>query len=357
MSINKEAIIKWYSPTKVPFKIYGFPFFDEEGVYRRMRLNPPKPIPEMVNILANETSGGQIRFSARLKKLKIKVELAKLRTFYPHLTTTASCGFDCYVKEKDEFCYYSTSMIDPANSRYVVTMIDLNEEKQLDIILNFPLYCGVDKVLIGVDENALIYPPKKFSTNKRLVLYGGSIIQGACASRPGMSSGNILSRWLDMEVIDLGFDASGKAEAEMAECISEIPNTELLLITDIEANCPDDIWLKEKLHEFIKIYRKCQPETPIIIKSLPPFAKECILEYALNSRLAKKAIQSDIVKFYNNSGDDNIYFLDGEKTYNEIFEGFSIGNEMTVDGSHMTDLGFINQSKGLYTFIKEILKD
>ena len=45
---------------------------------------------------------------------------------------------------------------------------------------------------------------------KPIVLYGTSIAQGACASRPGMAWGNIVQRNLDLPLINLGFSGNGR---------------------------------------------------------------------------------------------------------------------------------------------------
>lgn len=49
-------------------------------------------------------------------------------------------------------------------------------------------------------------------TDHPIVLYGTSIAQGACASRPGMAWGNIVSRSLEIPLINLGFSGNGKLE-------------------------------------------------------------------------------------------------------------------------------------------------
>ena len=44
------------------------------------------------------------------------------------------------------------------------------------------------------------------------MIYGTSITQGGCASRPGMAYTNILSRRIDAPFINLGFSGSGRGE-------------------------------------------------------------------------------------------------------------------------------------------------
>ena len=55
-----------------------------------------------------------------------------------------------------------------------------------------------------------------------IVVYGTSIAQGGCASRPGLAWTNILGRKLDRPVINLAFSGNGKLEKELIELLSEI---------------------------------------------------------------------------------------------------------------------------------------
>ena len=57
------------------------------------------------------------------------------------------------------------------------------------------------------------------STELPIVLYGTSIAQGACASRPAMAWGNIVQRSLDYPLINLGFSGNGKLAPEVIEFI------------------------------------------------------------------------------------------------------------------------------------------
>ena len=77
-----------------------------------------------------------------------------------------------------------------------------------------------------MDDDAAVLPPHPLRQG-RIAVYGGSIDQGACASRPGMAYTNILSRWMNTEFVNWGFSGSGKAEAEVAKALSEIDDVRL----------------------------------------------------------------------------------------------------------------------------------
>ena len=55
-----------------------------------------------------------------------------------------------------------------------------------------------------------------------VVFYGTSIVQGGCASRPGMVHTAILGRRLNREAINLGFSGNGMMEPEVARLMAEL---------------------------------------------------------------------------------------------------------------------------------------
>ena len=73
-------------------------------------------------------------------------------------------------------------------------------------------------------------------------LYGTSITQGGCASRPGMAYPAILSRELDREVYNLGFSGNGVGMSGLASCFLQ-PAPAGALVVDIQPNAgPRGCW-------------------------------------------------------------------------------------------------------------------
>ena len=83
----------------------------------------------------------------------------------------------------------------------------LPEEREYLLFLS--LYDGVTSLSIGIDSLSQISGPvTELPVRKKpVVFYGTSILQGGCASRPGMAHTNILERWLNRECINLGLAA------------------------------------------------------------------------------------------------------------------------------------------------------
>ena len=93
-----------------------------------------------------------------------------------------------------------------------------------EYMMFFPLYDGVDSLYIGVDSAAVIEMPKVDlpKREKPVVIYGTSITQGACASKPGSCYQSILSRRYDCDYINLGFAGSARGEETMANYIKSL---------------------------------------------------------------------------------------------------------------------------------------
>ena len=360
--------MKWYNPQCSPFVISGFAFYKEDQLYRRLPVNPPAGLPEAVYELANETAGGQIRFHARLKTLKIQVSLASRQLFFheygtPHLTDLTKYGFDCYVSvDGGDYHFVGIAANDSVEERrdasglfYEACFFNSEEETEADILLNFPLYGAVDKVLIGVNEEAEVSAPQKtFRDERKIVFYGGSIEQGACASRPGMCETNILSRWLNREVYNLGFNTSGKAEAEVAQTIAQIENVAAFVIST-EGNCPDGAWMEEKLGVFVDILRRKHPDAQILIMPFPESPTELVNPAKRHKRLEKLEAQKRIVSGRRQAGDQRILLFSQDECKERSFEGIPVWHEFFSDGLHKTDLGYYAVAKGLFEILNSCI--
>lgn len=86
--------------------------------------------------------------------------------------------------------------------------------------LYLPLYNEVEWIEVGIDSAAR-FEWLPLREERPVVAYGTSILQGGCASRPGMAWTNILSRKIDRTVMNFGFSGSGRMERETVELIAE----------------------------------------------------------------------------------------------------------------------------------------
>ncbi|MHA6483467.1 SGNH/GDSL hydrolase family protein [Paenibacillus sp. strain BS8-2] len=338
----------WHSPLQLPLQVYGFPWLNEEGVYRRLPLNI-HGLSEAIDQLANLTAGGQIRFKSNTNRLAIRV-MAGAYAQMDHMTATGQSGFDVYIGEVGQERYVGTSRIKWDGQCYEALMFDgENMDTNQTITINFPLYQQVLEVAVGLPPHASIERDDSLEHRGRLICYGTSITQGACASRPGLAYTQQLGRMLSREVINLGFSGNGRGEAQIAEIIGTIEHVDAIII-DYEANCTTERY-RETLETFLAICRRHHPSVPVLVVSRIVYAKEFIIPSERTDRRQRRTFARKMVMKLNHEGDDRLFFIDGEKLLGSRFD------ECTVDGVHPNDLGFSRIAKGIYNKLRKIIED
>jgi lysophospholipase L1-like esterase len=206
-----------------------------------------------------------------------------------------------------------------------------------------PLYDGVTNLEIGIDSLAQIVKPDA-KNQKPIVFYGTSITQGCSASRPGMVHTNIISRKLNVECINLGFNGNGKMEKTVAEIMSEIDAS--CFVIDGTANMtPAEV--HENAAPMVKIIRKKHPSTPIVFVECLMFEKaffEDSTRNFVNSR--NNALKTEFEKM-TNIGTSNLYYIENR-------DAIGSDHEATVDGVHFTDLGYLRYADFLIAKFDEL---
>ncbi len=114
-----------------------------------------------------------------------------------HMPATGVSGVDLYAKNSDGkwlWCKGNYSFADTINYNFRnITPNDNYHKMGREYHLYLPLYNSVEWMEIGTEEDAL-FEPIPIRKEKPIVVYGTSIAQGGCASRPGMAWTSILER-------------------------------------------------------------------------------------------------------------------------------------------------------------------
>lgn len=345
MNEQEEKVI-WYEPRKSNIEINGFPWLEEDYIYRRLPKRRDYTYPTDVEMFANCTAGGQLRFKTDATKLYIKVTLTNPPDM-DHMTAVGQCGFDVYVLENGNYQFKGISrpQLNAVASESLIWETD--DDSLKETLINFPLYQGVKNVYVGVNEGATVTAPRPYLSDKRVIFYGTSITQGACASRPGMAYVNILSRQFDMEFINQGFSGSGKGERELALSIREIERPGCLVL-DFEANANLEEYT-ERLAPFIELYREYHPTVPILVVSRIPYVGYVQMEKQ-TEYLKKRDHAVVTVNTLKKKGDERIFYFDSSHILGEHW------TESTVDGIHPTDYGFMKMAEGYSYILQRVLQ-
>lgn len=338
--------VAWRRADDAPFRLSGFAWHRQEGLFRRLPAKPAEPLRPPVDGLANHTAGGQIGFMTDSRIVKLNAELAGPADMH-HMAATGACGFDIYLGPPRSQRFYGVTRFGLAQSAYDVFLFRDHRAAWRSFTINFPLYQGVRKLRIGLERTARVKPPAPFALSRPVVIYGTSITQGGCASRPGMAYSNILSRRLNAEIINLGFSGNGQAEPEVARLIAAIPDPALLVI-DCEANCGNGL-LEARLPDFIGILRAAHPTPPILLVSRILFAADLAHRPWELGRRKLERFQRRLVERARRRGDRRMFFLSGKALLG------ADPDECTVDGVHATDLGFYRMAGALEPVIRKLV--
>ena len=330
-----EKDLRFISALEDPFDVYGT--CGER--YLRLPLKDAERVSEGVKQLAANTSGVRIRFKTDSKFVAVSVKYSDVCRI-EHMSLAGTSGIDMYTCEDGGYLF-QTLFLPPISMEDSFESIHYFDTRQIrDITLNLPLYSSVSDIYIGLDKNALIEHGEKYKNKRPVIYYGSSITQGGCATRPGNSYPAIISRKLNLDFVNLGFSGNAKGEPAMAEYIAKLDMS--CFVFDYDFNAPTLDFLKNTHHTFFDIVRKKNPMLPIIIMSMPYNA--WVKDIDERKRIIKETCDFAIA-----GGDENVYFVDGEKTF-DVFGGDS----GTFDGTHPNDLGFMCMAAELEKYIERL---
>lgn len=323
------------------FDLYGV-FYDEaRGRFMRMDGDVADRVSTGVSALSKHTSGGRVRFSTDSAKIGLSVEYSALSQM-SHMPHTGSSGFCLLEKSGNTYKTVFTFRPTYTDETGFSGEVEIKTGGKHEYILFFPLYNDVTKLEIYLDESANVYEPEKYKDIKPMLYYGPSLDQGGCASRPDSSYQAMVSKWNNIDFINLCFSGKAKGEPLMAEYLTTIDCS--LCFIAYDGNAPTVEFLRDTHFKFYQIYRSVKKDVPVVFMSAPCFD---------NYRNAAEN-REVIIESYHRAkelGDENVYFLDGK-----ILFGDKDREICTVDGIHPNDLGFYRIAEHIYELYGKIDK-
>lgn len=317
--------LKYYG--KESFLLEGTVFNDsvKENFYDRFPLSYKDKVRGPVWSLSRNSAGLSVRFLTNSSSIGVKWELIS-DSKMNHMAETGIKGIDLYYRTGRGWEYVNTARPQGKSNEYLLISGLSPEMREYRMYL--PLYDGVKKLEVGIDSMGSI---KKASpgTGKPIVFYGTSITQGGCASRPGMAHTNIISRKLDIDCINFGFSGNGKMEEPVSVLMSGIDA--LFYVIDGTNNMqPGDI--HKSAIPLVETIRKKQPSIPIVFVEGLNDEKERLSDKPGYMTERNNALKEEYKKM-KEKGFKNVFYI-------EIDDAKGTDHEATVDGVHLTDLGF-----------------
>ncbi len=335
--------LKYVNAAGLP--LIGKGFDDTQNRYDRLPASLEGKTRQPVWWLSKNCSGMAIRFRTNSPVIAAKWEVTGDGVMN-HFAPSGIKGLDLYCLKNGKWQFVNSAR--PAKKETTAVIIDNMVEQDMEYMLYLPLYDGLANLEIGVKYTSIIGDPQVDSPRKAkpVVFYGTSITQGGCASRAGMSYPNQLSRMLDRQIINLGFSGNGQLDLEVAEAMANIDASCFVI------DCLPNVTvaqMNEKYLRFLELIREKKPDVPILLVETVLFPHMYFDQTVYTLLQEKNETLKKIYSDQKKKGDRHIYYLKSDKL---------IGTdcEATVDGIHMTDLGFWRMSQYMYPAIHKLIK-
>ena len=343
--LSQEKALRYVDASAFP--LYGKVAENTSGRYTRLPAEYESSVREALWWLGRQSAGLYLRF--RSDSPEIHARWSPLfKTKMNHMTMTGMSGLDLYALSGGQWLFAGSgrpSSADTSVCRIVSGMDGLMRE----YMLYLPLYDGLKSLEIGVLEGSVIDAPLSASprSDGRIVMYGTSILQGGCVSRPGMAFTAILSRRFDREVVNLGFSGNALLDLEIARWLAKVEEPLVYVLDEVPNASPEQI--EERGEEFFRIIREAHPDVPVILVEEPYFPHSRFDRVSDSLVRVKNAAQRALYEKLKASGEKRLLYLESKGL-------IGCDGEATVDGVHFTDLGALRYSEALMPLLRKALR-
>lgn len=346
--------LKWWKPADSPFAVVDGQAWSNEmrDTIQRFPPRAESVVRKAVWNLSRNSAGLSIRFVSDAPQIIVRYKITG-NAAMPHMPATGVSGVDLYGLDSDgnwhlangkysfkDTVLYNFDKLKPNDNYH-----KLGREYRLFL----PLYNSVRDLEIGVPKGSIftVLPQRM---EKPIVVYGTSIAQGACASRPGMAWTNILARKLDRTVINLGFSGNGRLEKEVIDLINEIDAKVFVLdcLPNLIYPIVERKELQKRIIESVKTLRAKHPNTPILLTEHDGYTESYLVPH--RQPLFEEANQDLREAFAQLTTEKvpHIYLLP--------ISDINMDLDCMVDGTHPNDLGMMRYAVAYEKKLREILQ-
>ncbi len=346
MGAQKAAVqqeITWLNPEQWGVEGRCWPDEPRKRYYDRLPASAEGKVTPNVWSLSRNSTGMVVRFKSDATDIHVRYTLT-IESKMANMSPMGHSGVDLYARdEKGKWRWVNASK--PAAKEVNGPLSEKMVKADREWMLYLPLYNGVEKLEIGVNEGARfegVAPAQK----GMIVFYGTSITHGASASRPGMCHPAILGRRFDMPVANLGFSGNGKMDAAVGEYLCRLDAA--VFVIDCLPNM-DAKLVKERCVPLVKQIRAARPKTPIVLVEDRRNTNSWIHPEREAYHTANHAALKEAFAMLQAEGVKGLHYIDGDHLLGEDGDG-------AADGSHPNDLGFMRQADIFEPVLREALK-
>lgn len=333
--------IRWRDAASL--EIEGKGWADTPSPFARLPESAKGKFSALAWQLGAESAGVCVRFATGAGAVSLRWSLTSDALDMPHMPATGVSGLDLYARGDDgRWRFVGNGRPGKQEGNLATIEFPDGAKAGRECLLYLPLYNGTKSLEIGVPPGADLGapPPRPEGRRAPVVVYGTSIVQGGCASRPGMVWTAILGRLLDRPVINLGFSSAGTMEPPVAEALAELDPAAYVIDCNWNMGDGQEVYI-DRISKLVHAIRKAHPRTPIIFVGQSHFRTEAHpTDLARRQEVAVRALQEE--------GIGGLILVPGAGLIGEDGEG-------TVDGVHPNDLGMERQARALLPIVGEAL--
>ncbi|MDD4847043.1 MAG: SGNH/GDSL hydrolase family protein [Petrimonas sp.] len=348
-AVALPAQTQWHDPLKEEANVIQNQGWTHEigKTYQRLPDRAAKKVRKPVWSLSENSAGLAIHFYTNAEKIEVRYGVTGSHAM-PHMPATGKSGVDLYAMDSDGKWRVATDKFSFGDT-VTYTFNNLSQSRYhkhgFEYRLFLPLYNSVKWMEIGVPDSAEF----KFIPvlrEKPIVVYGTSIAQGGCASRPGMAWTNILSRKLDYPVVNLAFSGNGPLEKEFVDLIDEIDA--LLYVFDCLPNMgslSSEEVIKRTVYGVKKLREK--HDAPILIVDHIGYRNDELNELSRET--------ADRMNVASRQAFDSLVELGVKNIYHLHKDSINMPADGCVDNIHPSDLGMQVYADAYEKIIRKIL--
>ena len=365
---RKELRMREFDPIDVGAEVHGSGWESLAGRFVRLEDSAEGLVRKPVWDLSRNSAGLSLVFRSNTRRLELSFDVFGWKGMN-HMPATGVSGVDLFAYKPDgEELWCAAKFMPQFKEEYIevpaqtssapsstqarkvrVTRVAYSFEQidyeegceEYEWHLYLPLYNTVENFRMAVEEGCrLEWVPR--DERQPIVVYGTSIAQGACATRPGMAWTNLVERELRYPVVNLGFSGNGKLEAELFALLDQIDAG--VYIIDCLPNIKVTDNFEEKLEAGIKLLREHHSCPILVVDHSGHTNDRTNLSRCFPDELNRR--QAALVKRLRKEGIKQLYYL----TRNEI----AWDKDSMVEGIHPNDRGMMQQAEAVCGKLRQI---
>ena len=350
-NINGQSVhFKWMNPLKDGVPVVEGQVVPEQQ-YGRLSTDLTRNLNENIRKEAKLSTGLLIRFQTNADDIVVKYTVDN-KSEASDLPESAISGIDLYAEDADGkfyWCNGDQSFGDTITYRFSnLKPNDKYHNNGREYRLLLPCFSTVTSLEIGVSQE-VDFSFLRVRPDKPIVVYGDASVQGAAATRPGLTWTSILGRKLDRPIINLGFAGSGLSNKNIPGFLTAI-DAQIYIIGAPSAKAYSSAKeAKGDLIQAVEKIREKKPQTPVLLMAGNNHVDDYLnFQHRYQDSIANNAVQ-DAYDALKGEGLNDIYLLDKK--------AIKLNINSIADSTNLSDIGMQQYAVAVEKIVRQVLHE